>query len=148
LSGEFERQFFGDVMLFAVIELVKQGYPDIMPAADKIRECVVMTETKLCKQYADNLEHVSVRLAKLEIFLAAPGHWWRSGSRYQQTCTLLDHFAAALRANYSGDDRPNQLIDDAAHRSETRQAIVEALLAYNDDRECWERVLHLSRTSL
>jgi len=148
LSGEFERQFFGDVMLFTVIELVKQGYPDDMPVAAEVRKCVSMTESKLRAQYAENQTRMLACLTELEVFLSAPGHWWRSGKQHEQTCALLDHFAASLRANYVGDARPYQLIDDAAHRSERRQAIVEALLAYNDDRECWERVLHLRRTSL
>jgi len=148
LSGEFERQFFGDVMLFTVIELVKQGYPDVMPAAGEVRKCVSTTESTLRAQYAENQTRMLARLEEFEVFMSAPGHWWRSGRQYEQTCALLDHFAASLRANYVGDARPYQLIDDAAHRSERRQAIVEALLAYNDDRECWERVLHLRRTSL
>ena len=141
LSGEFERQFFGDVMLFTVIELVKQGYPDVMPAAGEVRKCVSMTETKLRAQYAENQTRMLTRLAEFEAFLSASGHWWRSGRQYEQTCALLEHFAASLRANYVVDARPYQLIDDAAHRSERQQAIVEALLAYNHDQECWARVL-------
>jgi len=148
LSGEFERQFFGDVMLFTVIELVKQGYPDAMPAAGEVRKCVSMTESKLRAQYADNQTRMLTRLAEFEALLSASGQWWRSGRQYEKTCALLDHFAASLRANYVAEARPYQLLDDAAHRSDRRQAIVEALLAYNHDRECWERALHLSRTSL
>jgi hypothetical protein len=148
LSGEFERQFFGDVMLFAVIELVKQGYPDVMPAADVVSKCVRMTESALRAQYAENQTRMLARLGEFEVFLSAPGHWWRSDGQYEQTCALLDHFAASLRANFVRDARPYQLIDDAAYSSERQQAIVDALLAYNDDRECWDRALHLSRTSL
>ena len=148
LSGEFERQFFGDVMLFTVIELVKQGYPDVMPAADVVSKCVCMTESALRAQYAENQTRMLARLGEFEVFLSAPGHWWRSGRQYEQTCALLDRFAASLRANFVRDARPYQLIDDAAYSSERQQAIVDALLAYNDDRECWDRALHLSRTSL
>lgn len=143
LSGEFERQFFGDVMLFTVIELARQGYPDAMPDAEVMRECVLMTETKLCKQYAANLERVSARLAELEALLAASQPWWRSRSQYHNAGTLLDHFAAALRANYCGDALPCRLLDDAARRTERRQAIADALLAYNLDRQAWAEALQL-----
>jgi hypothetical protein len=142
LSGEFERQFFGDVMLFSVVELVQQGYPDLMPVAAAVRKCVGMTESRLRAQYAENRTRMLARLTELEMFLAAPGHWWCSGEQYEQTRTLLDQFATSLRANFSGAARSYQLLDDEAHRSERRQAIVEALLSYNHDRECWERVLH------
>jgi len=142
LSGEFERQFFGDVMLFSVVELVEQGYPDVMPAAGAVRKCVRMTESRLHAQYAENRTRMLARLTGLEMFLAAPGHWWRSGKQYEQARSLLDQFATSLRANFAGDSRSYQLLDDEAHRGERRQAIVEVLLAYNHDRECWERVLH------
>ena len=52
-------------------------------------------------------------------------------------------FAASLRANFVTDARPYQLINDEANRHQHRQAIVEALLMYNDDRECWEQLLRL-----
>ena len=143
LSGEFERQVFGEVMLFTVIELARQGYPDAMPDAEAVRECVLMTETKLCKQYAANLERVSARLAELETLLAGPQLWWRSSLQYHHAGTLLDHFAAALRANYCGDALPCQLLNDAARRTERRQAIAAALLAYNHDRQGWARALRL-----
>ena len=141
LSGEFERQFFGDVMLFAVIELVKQGYPDVMPPADVVRTCVNVTESRLRAQYAENQTRMLVRLSEFEALLSASGHWWCSGEQHAQSCALLDQFAASLCANFSEESRSCQLLDDAAHRSERRQAIVDALLAYDRDRECWERVL-------
>jgi len=128
-------------MLFTVIELVKQGYPDVMPAAGEVRKCVRMTESRLRAEYAENRTRMLQRLAEFEAFLSASGHWWHSGRQYEQTRALLDQFATSLCANYSGDSRSYQLLDDETHRSERRQAIVDALLTYNHDRECWERVL-------
>ena len=81
------------------------------------------------------------RLTGLDVLLTAPGNWWRSDEQYEQVCALLDQFATSLRANFSGDSRSYQLLDDETHRSERRQEICEALLSYNHDRECWERVL-------
>ena len=72
----------------------------------------------------------------------AAGQWWRSGEQYEQTRTVFEQFSASLRAKFSGDSQSYQLLDDETHRSERRQEIVEALLSYNRDRECWERVLH------
>jgi hypothetical protein len=141
LSGEFERQFFGDVMLFTVVELVKQGYPEVMPAADDIRDCVIMVETRLREHYAENQTRILTRLVELETLLAAPGHWWRAGAQYEQTRALLVHFAASVHANFSGDSRSYRFINDEENCRTYRQAIAEALLAYNLERECWEQVL-------
>jgi hypothetical protein len=141
LSGEFERQFFGDVMLFAVIELVQRGYPDDMPDADEVHECVIMTGKKLRAHYAENQARILARLVELDTMLAEPRHWWRDGAQYRQTRARFDHFAASLCANFSGDARPYRLIDDEARCNEHLQAIVDALLAYNIDRQCWEKAL-------
>ena len=47
LSGEFERQFYGDVMLFTVIELVARGYPEHQPSSEEILAQVLATETRM-----------------------------------------------------------------------------------------------------
>ena len=58
LSGEFERQFFGDVMLFTVIELLTEAYPVAMPDADRVSDIVHATQSRLRQAYATNQSRV------------------------------------------------------------------------------------------
>ena len=141
LSGEFERQFFGDVMLFTVIELVKSGYPAVMPGADTIHDCVCMTQTRLRAEYAANQLRVLDRLASLEALLAASGSWWSVDEDCARARVLLEQFVASMHANFDKHARAFRLIDTAVHCRQRQQAIVAALLAYEADRECWQRVL-------
>ena len=141
LSGEFERQFFGDVMLFTVIELVKAGYPSVMPDADRIRHCVCVTEARLRDEYAANQSRVLERLAALEVLLASPESWWSVDESHARTRALLDRFVASLHANFDEEAPACRLINDAAHCGVRRQAIVDALLAYETDRNGWQQVL-------
>ena len=138
LSGEFERQFFGDVMLFTVIELVAQGYPVRLPARAVIHAQVLATDASLRARYKEVRQRVLTRLDELEGFLSAPGHWWHDDV---QTGVLFEQFTGSLRANFGEDARAWQLIENEAHRDARHTDIVDALVAYPQDQQSWERVL-------
>jgi hypothetical protein len=141
LSGEFERQFYGDVMLFVVIDLVAQGYPEVQPEPAGIRAQVLATEARMRTQYAAVRERVLAHLDTLEELLSDPVNWWNRDAAHAQTRVLFGEFTATLRANFDAQSRAWQLIDDVAHREARRTAIAGALTAYRQDRESWERVL-------
>jgi hypothetical protein len=141
LSGEFERQFFGDVMLFTVIDLVAQGYPEVQPEPAEIHAQVLETEARMRAHYADVRRLVLTRLEALEKVLSDPGHWWNQDTGCADTLALFGQFTASLRANFDANARAWQLIDADTHRAARRAAIVDALSGYRDDRESWERVL-------
>ena len=141
LSGEFERQFFGDVMLFTVIDLVVQGYPELQPETGDIRALVQATESRMRTHYAETRQRVLVRLKELEGLVSDPAHWWNREYGSAETRALFAQFTASLRANFGDDARSWQLLDDETHREKRRAAIVAALVSYRDDRQSWERAL-------
>jgi len=141
LSGEFERQFFGDVMLFTVIDLVKRGYPEHLPAVDDIRAQVQATETGMRAHYAETRQRVLARLGELEVFMSGPDHWWNADNRTADMRALFEQFTATLRANFGDDSRAWRLLEDEAYCDTRRAAIVDALRSYREDRQSWERVL-------
>ena len=141
LSGEFERQFFGDVMLFTVIDLVKLGYPEQLPAVDDVRVQVQATETGMRAHYAETRQRVLARLDELEKLFSGPDHWWNTNDGAAEICALFEQFTATLYANFGGDSRAWQLLEDEVHCETRRAAIVNALLSYRTDLQSWERVL-------
>jgi hypothetical protein len=141
LSGEFERQFYGDVMLFTVIDLVAQGFPEVQPGLTGIRAQVLATEARMRDHYADVQQTVLARLDALEALLSGPGYWWNQDAGHAETRALFGQFTASLHANFGDAARVWQLIDADAHREARCAAIAGALAAYRDDREAWERVL-------
>jgi hypothetical protein len=100
-----------------------------------------MTQTRLRAEYAANQLRVLDRLASLEALLAAPGSWWSVDAACTRTRVLLERFVASMHANFDKDARAFRLIDTAAHCRQRQQQIVAALLAYEIDRQCWQRVL-------
>jgi hypothetical protein len=73
--------------------------------------------------------------------LPDPQHWWNQVGGYAETRALFEQFAASLRANFGAQARAWQMIDADEHREVRCTAIADALAAYRDDRESWERVL-------
>jgi hypothetical protein len=140
LSGEFERQYFGDVMLFAVIDLLAQGYPEKLLALDELRARVATTETRLRAQYAETRQSVLTRLDELDIFLSGPDYWWNNGNHAEMRA-LFEQFAASIRANFGQDARAWQLVSDDVRRESRITAIVDALASYRMDQRSWERLL-------
>jgi hypothetical protein len=140
LAGEFERQYFGDVMLFTVIDLVAQGYPEKLPALDEIRARVVSTEIRIRAQYAETRESVLTRLDELDVFISAPEYWWNKPN-HAEIRALFEQFAASMHTNFGQDARAWQLVNDDAHRESRLTVIVNALASCRDDRQAWERVL-------
>jgi len=141
LSGEFERQFFGDVMLFAVIDLVALGYPELQPETGEIRALVQATENRMRAHYAETRQRVLACLDEFEGFASDPAHWWNHEDRSAETRALFKEFAASLHANFGDNARAWQLLDDEAHRDMRLAAIVDVLVSYRDDRQSWERAL-------
>jgi hypothetical protein len=141
LSGEFERQFYGDVMLFTVIELVARGYPEHQPSSEEILAQVLATETRMRAQYADVRQTVLARLDALDTLLSDPEHWWNHEAGYAETLDLFAQFTATLYANFDAQSTAWQLIEADAHRETRCAAIAGALAAYRQDRDSWEQVL-------
>ena len=80
-------------------------------------------------------------LVALEALLESPDCWWSVAAEFADTRALLEQFIASLHANFDLQANAFRLIDDEMHCNERHRAIVEALLAYQADRESWCRLL-------
>ena len=143
LSGEFERQYFGDVMLFTVIELVEQGYPDSVLSTDTIKAAIAATDARMRAQYDETRARVLTRLAKLEAILEDPAAWWNSAAAADSRARFAA-FIASLHTNFDHDAPAWQLITDPAHHAQRCADMVAALASYRMDCHQWRHVLQAS----
>lgn len=141
LSGEFERQYFGDVMLFAVEKLTGQGYPGARPGSEAIAAAVDATEADLHAKYLAKHERVGAGIVRLEALFAGPGRWWLEDARLAEAGVAFRRFIDNMRGNFAMDAPAWRLIDSAAHRGERKAAIRAAIEHYQDDRVAWRAAL-------
>lgn len=136
IADEFERQFFGDLMLFSVVGWLKQHDLAGLDDAQAVTAVVGQTEAKLLALYADKHAAVQARLAELAAWLAAPPAWPGAASQARLAGFLRD-----MQANF-GDASPAwRQIRSAAHRAMRRTQIVDALTHYRAERAAWDRLV-------
>ncbi len=143
LSGEFERQFFGDVMLFTVDKLSALGYPKIPVPEHKIAHLLTETEAELYRLYTDKRTQILSMIDILERTLAQQGVWTQIAKRH----VVGEHFTAFLdnmRHNFGAEARGYQQIASTEHRAERHRQILGALMHYTLDRAAWDAALDMT----
>jgi len=144
LSLEFERQFFGDVMLFSVERLTEQGYPERLPSQETILSTVRQTAGRLRRQYHEKQQQIRLRMEKLEELLRDPRAWWNLEPAAGDSLQALRRFLENMQRNFGESSRCYALVDDARHREARLEAIVDAIAGYQGVRRDWESALGLA----
>ena len=141
LSGEYERQFFGDVMLFTMERLTAGGFPQQPVAATEVTTTVEAVEAEMLEKY--RLKHAQVvdKVAALRTLFEAPQQWWHHDPALHIAVSEFRRFIANMEHNFGESARGYALINDAAHRAGRRETIIEAILHYCADRARWEALL-------
>ncbi|MFO7542155.1 MAG: hypothetical protein R6W97_04965 [Thiobacillus sp.] len=136
ISDEFERQFFGDLMLFSVVEWLKCHDLAQLDDAEQLEQVVVQVEAELLALYASKHRAVNDRLAELERWLGqAPSGWPDPAARAR-----LVAFLRNMAANFGEASPAWRQIQSAAHRAARRAQIVDALTHYRGERAAWNRL--------
>jgi hypothetical protein len=142
LSNEFERQFFGDLMLFSTEALVKRA--DVMrPFAQDVIEAVIgEKEAKLLALYQQKHDAIVDRNRKLNELVFDAGHWWlHAGEHSPDVAHALGQVRAFIEnidRNFGEDAPAWRQIESAEHRARRKQQIIEALMKYRAERDAWD----------
>ena len=141
LSGEFERQFFGDVMLFSMERLSAAGYPATALETARIESIVADVETEMLQRYREKRVQIATRLTQVRVEFSDGQHWWNQADTDAPASRAIDGFLDNVAHNFGDRSRAFALIDDPAHRAQRRRQIVDGIARYRDDRVAWERAL-------
>ncbi len=142
LSNEFERQFFGDLMLFSTEALVKRADATRPFAQDAIEAVVAEKEAELLALYQQKHDAIVDKNRQLNALVFNSGHWWLHASEHSPD---LAHALRQVRAFIDNIDRNFGehafawgQIQSAEHRAQRKQQIVEALMNYRAERDAWD----------
>lgn len=140
LSGEFERQFYGDVMLFTLEQLVTAGYPETPPSEAELLLALQQTERKMRARYLKQQQQITARLQQFEQQLNNPAAWWNRTNE-QAALQPLHHFIENIRSNFLASAPVWRQIRSERHCTQRLRSIAEALHHYPQDREAWAQLL-------
>jgi hypothetical protein len=138
LADEFERQFFGDLMLFSAEALVKEA--DVrQPFPRSLVEAVVARkEAELLALYGEKHATLERERANLMHAVFESGGWWLKASPLAPTLAEVRRFLANLAHNF-GDGAAGWLaIQSPHHRARRRAQIIDALVNYRAERDAWD----------
>ncbi len=142
LSGEFERQYFGDVMLFSMERLMEATGPGAGTSEqENIDALVAEVEAGLHEMYATKHREIADKIQRLRALFNAPEQWWQQDTALGQTRALFENFIDNMQHNFGDDSRAWRTVNDAAHRARRKAAIVGAISRYRADRHIWHKTL-------
>ncbi|HRJ52492.1 MAG TPA: hypothetical protein PLE99_06980 [Candidatus Thiothrix moscowensis] len=136
ISDEFERQFFGDLMLFSVVEWLKTYHLDQLSDTDLLTQVLAKVEAELLTLYASKHAAVNARRLELEQWVQQPHHWWHGTPAMQQVLQFLGN----IGRNFSDQSPAWGQIQSVAHRQQRKQQILDALMNYRAERAVWDQL--------
>jgi hypothetical protein len=140
LADEFERQFYGDVMLFSVERLAAQGFPQQELSRDAIAAALDAVHADLALQYRTRHAAIVKKLAALSALLDSPAHWWHA-PEYAGALAQFRVFLDNTQRNFGTDSPGHARIASQAHWQRWRQRQLAALTRFHADRDAWTQAL-------
>ncbi|HDK37873.1 MAG TPA: hypothetical protein ENG92_02510 [Thiolapillus brandeum] len=141
LSGEFERQYFGDVMLFSMEKLTQEGYSQQMPDKQYVEQVLQQTESRLRKKYVVKHEQIRQKAKRLEQLLQEESCWWNSDSSLQSSVDEVRHFIANIKYNFGPDAKGIGYILSGLHQKQRLQQMLQAIMHYQEEQVVWQHLM-------
>ncbi|MGE5026845.1 MAG: hypothetical protein ACM3JK_00060 [Betaproteobacteria bacterium] len=138
LSDEFERQFFGDLMLFSTEELVRQADVNQPFAQELIETVIARKEAELLALYRQKHEAIVARNRRLHALVFDTGHWWLRSPGLALALRQVQAFIDNIERNFGENALAWRQIQSAEHRAGRKGQIVEALMNYRAERDAWD----------
>lgn len=141
ISAEFERQFFGDIMLFTLQGLIAAGYPQHPLSDERMQGILDDTESAMLNRYREIHKEIMVRLETLEQHFEDHHSWWW---QRQEAAPAVNNFRCFMNnmAHNFGEQSPGyRLLESTRHREKRKQQILQALRSYGQDRANWQLAL-------
>lgn len=142
LSNEFERQFFGDLMLFATEALVREADVNRPFARDLVESVVGRKEAELLALYRQKHDAIAERSRRLDQLVFHAGHWWLHAAKQSpgmdEALGRVRAFLDNVERNFGEHAQAWRQIQSAGHRAARKAQIVEALVNYRAERDAWD----------
>jgi len=138
LSGEFERQFYGDVMLFSMEKFITQGYPQQTISESQVLHILDSTHIRLLQQYNGKRLEISSKLALLKSLNQDKTNWWANISNYAEGNEYLKLFISNIEYNFGENALGYKLINSAENKKIIFESMIESITSYAEASLAWQ----------
>ena len=140
LNDEFERQFFGDVMLFSMERLTADGYPGRLTTTADLSGTLDALRDELLQEYNARRKDILVKLTQLRERLDDPTAWW-SAATHDGAVANFRNFLDNIARNFGDDSLWRERINSAENWRRWRAALADAIERYPDDAQAWSAAI-------
>ncbi|MES9860212.1 MAG: glycosyltransferase family A protein [Candidatus Thiodiazotropha sp. LLP2] len=141
LSGEFERQFFGDVMLFTIQKLTELGFPKTVPDDKTIEKTISLVTDTIHEKYLAKQDQISNSIDALRSRINHSENLWQTQINCNQIRDNLNLFLNNMEDNFGKQSNSYQLINNNTHRQSRCNEIKHAIINYPSDQNSWVEIL-------
>lgn len=138
LSNEFERQFFGDLLLFTTETLVTQSDIDKPFEKDRLVRIMELKEKELLALYQQKQAAIMKKSRKLYELVFNAGHWWLDEPALTGALRQVKAFIDNINHNFGDKSHAWRQIQSGEHRAARKQQLIDALLNYRTERNAWD----------
>lgn len=141
LCDEFERQFYGDVMLFSVERLTARGFPLQDIPDEVIAETLQAVHAEMHQKYTAKHQAIVEKLGQLQSLLYDPANWWNQSGQHAAAVGNFQAFAGNIAHNFGADSPCYHLINSAPNWEKWQAKLLEAIIRYPEDSRAWREAL-------
>ena len=140
LSNEFERQFFGDLMLFTTEELIIGN--DVLKTfeQDSVVRVMERKEHELLALYRQKHEAILKKAGNLGDLVFNTRQWWLDDPDLAGALRQIRAFLDNIHRNFSEQSAAWLAIQSTEHRAGRKQQMMNALMNYRIERDAWDRL--------
>ncbi len=146
ISLEFNRQFWGDVMLFTLENLTELGYPDKRLGLPEITETAYDIQEKIWLLYKKRQDEIETKTETIERYLTDKGSWWNRGPGVEHALKNMDLFCSQIRNNFGGTSESMKKISGEIEEGASIAMIINAIHSFYEIDIAWNELLKSSLT--
>ena len=144
MADEFERQYFGDVMLFSMEKLTALGYPSQTMSRESVADIVNVTEQTINRQYIAKHQEIILKLERLNTLLNDTDHWWNQSADFELAKADFRAFADNIEHNFGDDSYCYRLMTSTTDKQPRLTQIIDAILNHPEDQRAWDQYIFQS----
>lgn len=141
LSAEYNRQFWGDVMLFSIESLTALGYPDRCLDYKLIAETVAGVREKFYSLYRGNQTLVTDKIKKIRGILSDQRNWWNRDGRDRTSLENFRTFCDTAENNFGIDSAAINKVSEQIAEGAYTEKIIKAIEEFYEDDFLWNELL-------
>jgi glycosyltransferase involved in cell wall biosynthesis len=141
LSGEFIKQFCGDVMLFSVDELTESGYPDKEIGLRQITGIVNKTCDNLHRLYMEQQAETYEKILRLKNYLKGPSFWWNTSPAISGSLKNFQFFCSTVENNFGPESPVMKELSEQIKTKIYSKEIIQAIHSFHENEIYWKKAL-------